>query len=378
MIEAVEGLNTLIDFRYQQHFKAGRGNHGQGRNKTGAAGRSVTIKVPVGTHVVAGGRQGKPGRRPDRGRPNRRCTGEAAATAASATPASRARPTGRRVSAESGLAGRGALALAAPQADRRRRADRPAERRQVELPEPPSPGPGRRSPTIPSPPFIPISAWSGLGDDSFVLADIPGLIEGAHDGAGLGDRFLGTSSAARVLLHLGRRHGEDVAGNYRHGSPGARRLRCRASPTSSEIVALNKIDALDEDEIAEKTQLSPRRGGGQEPVWPISGLAGLGVEPLLAISSSLSSRRAPNGRRRRQRNKAATGYEPTCAKGPRRRQARRRQDRLGAAGRRPRAGACAKPGSRPWPTISSSSSPTGRRSSWSPPARSRSAGATWA
>ena len=111
-----------------------------------------------------------------------------------------------------GQAGRGALDLAAAEADRRRRAGRPAQRRQVDLPRGRLGAPSPRSPTIPSPPCIPNLGVVRVGDARFVLADIPGLIEGAYEGAGLGTGSWATSSAARVLIHLVDGTQDDVVG----------------------------------------------------------------------------------------------------------------------------------------------------------------------
>ena len=275
VIEAVEGLNTLIDFRYQQHFKAGRGNHGQGRNKTGAAGRSVIIRVPVGTVVLeddkeslvadltAAGQKAVLARGGDGGFGNTRfksSTNRAPRRADPGWPGEEHWLWLRlKLIADAGLiglpnAGKSSFLAAV----------------------------SRAKPKVADYPFTTLHPHLGvvnLSYDSFVLADIPGLIEGAHDGAGLGDRFLGHIERCALLLHLVDGTAEDVAGHYR-----AIRQELAAYgqglADKPEILALNKIDALDDAEIADKTAALGAASGAD--VWPISGLAGLGVEPLLA------------------------------------------------------------------------------------------------
>ena len=273
-IEAVEGLNTLIDYRYQQHFKAGRGNHGQGRNKTGGAGRSVTVKVPVGTVVLEDDKE---------------------TIVADLTEVGQ-----RAVVARGGDGGFGNTRYKSSTNRAPRRADPgwPGEERWLWLRLKliadagliglPNAGKSsflkavsRAKPKVADYPFTTLHPNLGvvnLGYDSFVLADIPGLIEGAHDGAGLGDRFLGHIERCALLLHLVDGTAEDVADHYRSIRQELAAYG-QGLAEKPEIVALNKIDALTDEEIAEKAQALGEASGAE--VWPISGLAGLGVEPLV-------------------------------------------------------------------------------------------------
>ena len=273
-IEAVEGLNTLIDFRYQQHFKAGRGNHGQGRNKTGAGGRSLTIKVPVGTVVLEDDKE---------------------SVVADLTAAGQ-----RAVLARGGDGGFGNLRYKSSTNRAPRRTDPgwPGEERWLWLRLKliadagliglPNAGKStflsavsRAKPKVADYPFTTLHPHLGvvnLSYDSFVLADIPGLIEGAHEGAGLGDRFLGHIERCALLLHLVDATAEDVAGHYESIRQELAAYG-QGLAAKQEIVALNKIDALAEEEIAEKSAALEAAAGS--PVWQISGVAGLGVQPLV-------------------------------------------------------------------------------------------------
>ena len=200
VVEAGRGLNTLIDFRYTQHFRAGRGGHGMGRDRTGA-GADDLVDHGAGRHPDPRRGQGDPARRPRPRRPARRACC-AAAMAASAMPISRPPPTGRRASANPGWPGEEKWVWL--------RLKLIADAGLVGLPNAGKStflaarlrAPSRRSPTIPSPRCTRNSGVVAIGEREFVLADIPGLIEGAHEGAGIGDRFLGHVERCRVLLHL--------------------------------------------------------------------------------------------------------------------------------------------------------------------------------
>jgi GTP-binding protein len=274
VIEAAENLNTLIDFRYQQHFKAERGHHGMGKNRSGAAGKSLTVKVPVGTQVLDEDKE--------------------------TVLADMTRPGQRIVLLKGGDGGRGNAQFKSSTNRAPRRADPgwPGEERWVWLRLKliadaglvGLPNAGKSTflaassaarPKIADYPFTTLHPQLGvvrLDDAEFVLADIPGLIEGAHEGAGLGDRFLGHVERCRVLIHLVDGTQDDIAGAYRT----IREELSAYSPLLAEkpeLVALNKCDALDADMIDEKAAALSREV--KRPVHRISGATGRGVRELL-------------------------------------------------------------------------------------------------
>jgi len=274
--EAVEGLNTLIDYRYRQHFKAKRGGHGMGANRTGASAAELVLKVPVGTQILA----------------DDKTTVIADLTRA-----------GQRVLlAKGGGGGRGNARFKSSTNQAPRRADPggPGEERWVWLRLKliadaglvglPNAGKStflaavsRARPKIADYPFTTLEPHLGVVEidgDSFVLADIPGLIEGAHEGAGLGDRFLGHIERCAVLLHLVDATEEDPAGNWR-------KLRAELEAyghglvDKPELIALNKCDALDELTIAEKRWAIEQACGRK--VFAISGAAHIGIDDVLRV-----------------------------------------------------------------------------------------------
>ena len=207
IVEAVDGLNTLIDYRYQQHFKAGTGHHGQGRHKTGGAGADVVLRVPPGTQILAEDNETliadltRPGQRVVLLRGGDGGFGNLHYKSATARAPRRADPgfPGQemwvwlrlKLLADAGLvglpnAGKSTLLAAA----------------------------SRAKPKIADYPFTTLHPQLGVvyvDEREFVLADIPGLIEGAHEGHGLGDRFLGHIERCGVLLHLIDGTSADVA-----------------------------------------------------------------------------------------------------------------------------------------------------------------------
>ena len=275
VVEAAANLNTLIDYRYQQHFKAGRGNHGMGKNRSGGSGETLTLKVPVGTQILDEDKE--------------------------TVLADLTRAGQRIVLLKGGDGGRGNAQFKSStnRAPRRAEPGWPGEERWVWLRLKliadaglvGLPNAGKSTflaassaarPKIADYPFTTLHPQLGvvrLDDDAeFVLADIPGLIEGAHEGAGLGDRFLGHVERCGVLLPLVDGTGEDVAAAYR-----TIREELRAySPLLAEkpeLGALNKCDALDDEAIAEKSTVLTREAG--RPVHSISAATGLGVRELL-------------------------------------------------------------------------------------------------
>jgi GTP-binding protein len=281
--ECVEGLNTLIDYRYKQHFKAGTGTHGMGRERTGARGRDVVLKLPVGTQIFEDDRE---------------------------TLIADLTEVGQRVKLLSG--GNGGFGnvhfkSSTNRAPRHANPGLPGEEKWIWLRLKliadaglvGLPNAGKSTflaavsnarPKIADYPFTTLHPGLGVVDygdaGGFVLADIPGLIEGAHEGTGLGDRFLGHIERCRVLLHLVDGTQEDVAGAWRtirseleaygHGLA-----------EKPEIVALNKIDALTEDVIAERAAALEAACG--KPVHRVSGVSGAGVRRVLgAVAAALA------------------------------------------------------------------------------------------
>jgi GTP-binding protein len=249
--ECVDGLNTLIDYRYQQHFKAKTGGHGMGKNRSGAAGASIVLKVPKGTQifdednetlladlteigdrvVLAKGGNGGFGNAHFKSSTNR------APRHANPGLAGEEHTVWLRLKliADAGLvglpnAGKSTL-LACVSAARPKIADYPFTTLHPQL------------------------GVVSVDGREFVLADIPGLIEGAHEGAGLGDRFLGHVERCRVLVHL-------VDGTCEHAGKAYKTVRNELMAYGHglggkrEIVALNKADALMPEQLKQqKTRL---------------------------------------------------------------------------------------------------------------------------
>lgn len=274
--EAAENLNTLIDYRYRQHFRAKPGRPGEGANRTGRGGGDIVIKVPVGTQIFEEDEE----------------TLIVDLDAAGA----------RALLAKGGNGGFGNAHFKSStnQAPRRANPGQPGEKRTIwlrlkliaDIGLVGLPNAGKSTllaavsaakPKIADYPFT--TLYPGLGvvrtgeGKSFVLADIPGLIEGAHDGAGIGDRFLGHVERCAALLHLVDGTGEDVAATYKtvRDELAAYGHGLMDKP---EIVALNKVDALDEKVIEEKACALEAAAGA--PVRRISGVSGAGLAPLLA------------------------------------------------------------------------------------------------
>ncbi|MEI7571931.1 MAG: GTPase ObgE [Phenylobacterium sp.] len=277
-IEAVEGLNTLIDFRYSQHFKAGTGIHGMGRNRHGAAGEDVVLRVPVGTEVLDEEREAlivdldHPGQRVllakggNGGWGNDRFKGPINQAPYHANPGQDGEEhviwLRLKLIADVGLAGLPnagkSTFLAAASAARPKIADYP---------------------------FTTLAPNLGIVDlsseERFVLADIPGLIDGASEGAGLGTRFLGHVERTAVLVHLVDCTQTDVVEAWRTVR---RELEAYGSGLGdkSEILALSKVDALDADTLQmQKDALEDASG---RPVSLVSGVSGQGVRDLLRES----------------------------------------------------------------------------------------------
>ena len=274
VIECVDNLNTLIDYRYQQHFKAAKGMHGMGRQRTGGKGDDVVLKVPVGTQILSEDKE---------------------TVLADLTEAGQ-----RLVLLRGGDGGFGNLhyKTSTNQAPRRGDPGWPGKEMWVWLRLKliadaglvglPNAGKStflaavtRARPKIADYPFTTLHPNLGvvyLGGDEFILADIPGLIEGAHEGAGIGDRFLGHIERTRVLLHLVDGTGDDVAEAY-HVVRGELAAYGGGLDEKPEVVALNKCDSLTEEDIAEKLAALEEACG--QKVFRLSGVAGMGLKEIL-------------------------------------------------------------------------------------------------
>jgi len=272
--ECVENLNTLIDYRYQQHFKAQNGEHGMGQNRSGVGGKDVVIKVPPGTQIYAEDNETMiaellhPGEQARLAKGGNGGFGNAHFKSATNQAPRRANPgqDGEELTiwlrlkliADAGLvglpnAGKSTFLAAVSAA----------------------------KPKIADYPFTTLHPNLGVvkvGETDFVLADLPGLIEGANEGAGLGDRFLGHVERCRVLLHLVDIHSADVADSYRTIR---RELKAygHGLDKKREIVALSKCDAADAAMIAEKSA-ALQKACRKKPLT-LSAVAGIGMTDAL-------------------------------------------------------------------------------------------------
>ncbi len=290
--QAVEGLNTLIDYRYQQHFKAKNGRAGMGKDRHGANGADAVLKVPAGTQIYE----------------------EVGATLiADLTEAGQ-----RAVLARGGNGGFGNahFKTSTNRAPRHANPGQPGEERTIRLRLKliadagivGLPNAGKSTflacvsaakPKIADYPFTTLNPQLGVVEidgREFVLADIPGLIEGAHEGIGLGDRFLGHVERCRVLLHLVDGTGGDAGEAYKtvreelsaygHGLA-----------EKPEIVALSKADAPSADEI--KRQLARLKRAAKKPPLVVSAVSGEGVaEVLRALLKVIEETRRGTAERR--------------------------------------------------------------------------------
>ena len=284
--EAVEGLNTLIDYRYQQHFKAERGLNGAGRDRSGRAGEDVIIRLPVGTQILDDDKETLLADMTELGQRVLLCAG------------------GR------GGKGNAHFKTSRNQAPRKSQPGEPGEDRWIWLRLKliadagliglPNAGKStflaaasKAHPKIAAYPFTTLHPNLGvveMGDSNrFVLADIPGLIEGAHEGAGIGDRFLGHIERCALLVHLIDAAGEDPIGAY---ATVRNELEAYGAGLidKREIVALNKTDAVDAETLDLLAEALIEAGAGE--VRRVSGATGDGVRPLLGtIWQAVSAQR---------------------------------------------------------------------------------------
>jgi len=274
IVEAVTGLNTLIDYRFQQHFKAERGGNGMGKDRAGANGRDAVLKVPVGTQVYEE-------------------DGE--------TLLADLTQVGERVTiAKGGNGGFGNAHFKSStnRAPRRANPGLPGEELTIRLRLKliadaglvGLPNAGKSTflaavtaakPKIADYPFTTLHPQLGvvrIDEREFVIADLPGLIEGAHEGVGLGDRFLGHTERCRVLLHLVDATSEDPAAAYKVVR-GELEAYGEGLDEKPEIVALSKCDALTPEEIKKKAAKLKR--ACKTPPLVLSSASGQGVQTVL-------------------------------------------------------------------------------------------------
>jgi GTP-binding protein len=284
-IESVEGLNTLIDYRYHQHFKADTGGHGMGRNRHGANGEDAVMKVPVGTQVFADDKEtllldlDKPGMRVrllkggNGGFGNTYFKGPVNQAPRHANPGQEGEEKWiwlrLKLIADVGLvglpnAGKSTFLAAASAA----------------------------KPKIANYPFTTLAPNLGMVDlsvgERFILADIPGLIEGASEGAGLGVRFLGHVERTASLIHLVDGTQDDVAEAWRTVR---HELEAYGEELGdkTEFLVLSKVDALDDEtRAAKKAELEAASGA---KVYEVSGVSGEGVTELLREAYALVRQR---------------------------------------------------------------------------------------
>jgi GTP-binding protein len=272
--EAVDGLNTLIDYRYQQHFKAKTGIHGMGRNRTGAKGADVLLRVPAGTQIFEDDNE---------------------------TLICDLTEVGQRfLLAKGGNGGFGNqhFKTSTNQAPRRANPGLPGEERTIWLRLKliadaglvGLPNAGKSTflaavtaakPKIADYPFTTLHPGLGVARvdaREFVIADIPGLIEGAHEGVGIGDRFLGHVERTRVLLHLVSAQ-EEHPGKAYETVRGELEAYGHGLDEKHEIVALSQVDTLDAD-ARKKKAAALKRAAGRAPIL-LSAVSGEGVEETL-------------------------------------------------------------------------------------------------
>ncbi len=286
VVQAVDGLNTLIDYRYQQHFKAQRGGNGMGKDRHGANGKDVVLKVPVGTQIYE----------------------EDGETLLADLTQMGERATLMR--GGNGGFGNAYFKSSTNRAPRRANPGQPGEERTIRLRLKliadagliGLPNAGKSTflarvsaakPKIADYPFTTLHPQLGVvrvDEREFVLADLPGLIEGAHEGVGLGDRFLGHTERCRVLLHLIDGTAEDAGAAYKTVRAELEAYG-QGLTDKPEIVALSKADALTPEAI--KAQSAKLKKACKKTPLVLSSASGQGVaEALRALLKVIDATRA--------------------------------------------------------------------------------------
>ena len=296
--EAVEGLNTLIDYRYQQHHTAKNGRGGMGKDRHGASGADLLLKVPAGTQIYEE---------------------DGETLLADLTAVGQRAPLAR---GGNGGFGNARFKSSTNRAPRRANPGQPGEELTIRLRLKliadaglvGLPNAGKSTflaavtaakPKIADYPFTTLHPQLGvvsIDGREFVLADIPGLIEGAHEGAGLGDRFLGHVERCRVILHL-------VDGTGEHAGEDYKTVRAELDAyghelaDKPEIVALSKADAMTPDQI--KTQAARLKKAAKKTPLVLSSQSGLGVqEALRALAKFIDKTRTADPEQPRSKETA--------------------------------------------------------------------------
>jgi GTP-binding protein len=302
IVECVANLNTLLDFRYQQHFKAKKGGNGMGQNRTGAGGADVVLKVPPGTQILDE-------------------DGETLI-------ADLTEPGQRIVLLKGGNGGFGnaKFKTSTNQAPRHANPGQKGEEMYIWLRLKligdagiiGLPNAGKSTflaavsaakPKIADYPFTTLHPNLGvvrIGNFDFVLADIPGLIEGAHEGAGIGDRFLGHVERTAVLLHLVDATGEDPVEAYETVRDEIEAYGAGLED-KSEVLALSKADAVPKDDLKKKARALKKVAGVQPLI--VSAATGEGVQEVLhALAREIEAVRAVE--KAEPLRKAGQGWRP--------------------------------------------------------------------
>jgi len=273
IFKAVRNLNTLIDFRYQQHFRAEKGRPGEGSERTGRSGKDLIIKVPVGTEILAEDKK--------------------------TVIADMVNDGEEVLVAKGGRGGWGNVHFKSSTNQAPERADpgKPGEQMAVwlrlkliaDIGLVGFPNAGKSTllsvltaarPKIANYPFTTLHPNLGVFyvfDKEYVIADLPGLIEGASEGVGLGDRFLGHAERCKIILHIIDGVQDDVVSAYKSIE---KELKNYGEILNSkpEIIVLNKIDSLTEDEIKDKVKALKKVS--KKDVVAISGVAKIGLDDL--------------------------------------------------------------------------------------------------
>jgi GTPase len=280
VFEVAEGLNTLIDYRYAQHFKAARGGHGMGKDRTGAVGEDIILRVPAGTQVLDEDKETvlldltEPGKRVvfirggDGGFGNAHFKSSTNRAPRQNTPGfpgeERAIWLRLKLIADAGIvglpnAGKSTFLAAT----------------------------SRARPKIADYPFTTITPNLGVisaGDWEFVMADIPGLIEGAHEGKGLGTRFLGHVERNKVLLHLVDGTAEDPLADFKTVR---KELKAYGGKLDKKayIIGVNKIDAMETAQV--KKVVAALKKASKAPVLTLSAFAKVGTKEVVQALAAI-------------------------------------------------------------------------------------------